>query len=203
MANAAASVSTGLRKRRYFSREFHAFFPQMWSFYITFMYIIKKMVSFCHQYKMLLIQCIRLTKYFMHSHRQEDGWMVIGLLSVACQFHLHLPLLPFHHLAWTQADGTQTTSQHSGSSYHLQLLHGVPFCLYVLWGMGQDITNTTLYYWLSIHLCKLKLVNFFKFTASSWLANYSLFCQPVDYSESPLAMRVTTTASYLICIDIS
>ncbi|XP_051553057.1 ELOVL fatty acid elongase 8a [Myxocyprinus asiaticus] len=31
---------------------------------------------------------------------------------------------------------------------------------------------------------------FYEFTASSWLANYSLLCQPVDYSESPLAMRM-------------
>lgn len=30
----------------------------------------------------------------------------------------------------------------------------------------------------------------FQFTASSWLARYSLLCQPVDYSSSPLAMRV-------------
>lgn len=30
-----------------------------------------------------------------------------------------------------------------------------------------------------------------QFTASSWLARYSLLCQPVDYSSSPLAMRVT------------
>ncbi|XP_041698021.1 ELOVL fatty acid elongase 8a isoform X1 [Coregonus clupeaformis] len=31
---------------------------------------------------------------------------------------------------------------------------------------------------------------FYEFTASSWLANYSLLCQPVDYSTSPLAMRM-------------
>ncbi|XDV27345.1 hypothetical protein PO909_030889, partial [Leuciscus waleckii] len=31
---------------------------------------------------------------------------------------------------------------------------------------------------------------FYEFTASSWLANYSLLCQPVDYSEKPLAMRM-------------
>uniref|UniRef100_A0A9J7X516 Elongation of very long chain fatty acids protein n=2 Tax=Cyprinus carpio TaxID=7962 RepID=A0A9J7X516_CYPCA len=31
---------------------------------------------------------------------------------------------------------------------------------------------------------------FYEFTASSWLANYSLVCQPVDYSETPLAMRM-------------
>ncbi|XP_004079097.1 elongation of very long chain fatty acids protein 4-like isoform X1 [Oryzias latipes] len=31
---------------------------------------------------------------------------------------------------------------------------------------------------------------FYEFTASSWLAGYSLLCQPVDYSESPLAMRM-------------
>ncbi|XP_077084838.1 ELOVL fatty acid elongase 8a [Siphateles boraxobius] len=31
---------------------------------------------------------------------------------------------------------------------------------------------------------------FYEFTASSWLANYSLLCQPVDYSENPLAMRM-------------
>ncbi|KAI7809317.1 hypothetical protein IRJ41_005034 [Triplophysa rosa] len=36
---------------------------------------------------------------------------------------------------------------------------------------------------LSAYMC-------YEFTASSWLANYSLFCQPVDYSESPLAMRM-------------
>ncbi|KAM7401293.1 hypothetical protein PAMA_005469 [Pampus argenteus] len=31
---------------------------------------------------------------------------------------------------------------------------------------------------------------FYEFTASSWLARYSLLCQPVDYSNSPLAMRM-------------
>ncbi|KAK7159214.1 hypothetical protein R3I94_005518 [Phoxinus phoxinus] len=31
---------------------------------------------------------------------------------------------------------------------------------------------------------------FYEFTASSWLANYSLLCQPVDYSDNPLAMRM-------------
>ncbi|XP_062338130.1 ELOVL fatty acid elongase 8a isoform X1 [Osmerus eperlanus] len=36
---------------------------------------------------------------------------------------------------------------------------------------------------------------FYEFTVSAWLANYSLLCQPVDYSHSPLAMRVTTTGS--------
>uniref|UniRef100_A0A3B4B8K4 Elongation of very long chain fatty acids protein n=1 Tax=Periophthalmus magnuspinnatus TaxID=409849 RepID=A0A3B4B8K4_9GOBI len=36
---------------------------------------------------------------------------------------------------------------------------------------------------LSAYMC-------YEFTASSWLAKYSLLCQPVDYSDSPLAMRV-------------
>uniref|UniRef100_A0A3Q1JD50 Elongation of very long chain fatty acids protein n=1 Tax=Anabas testudineus TaxID=64144 RepID=A0A3Q1JD50_ANATE len=31
---------------------------------------------------------------------------------------------------------------------------------------------------------------FYEFTASFWLARYSLLCQPVDYSVSPLAMRM-------------
>uniref|UniRef100_A0A3B4UK69 Elongation of very long chain fatty acids protein n=1 Tax=Seriola dumerili TaxID=41447 RepID=A0A3B4UK69_SERDU len=31
---------------------------------------------------------------------------------------------------------------------------------------------------------------FYEFTASSWSARYSLLCQPVDYSDSPLAMRM-------------
>ncbi|XP_029970937.1 ELOVL fatty acid elongase 8a [Salarias fasciatus] len=31
---------------------------------------------------------------------------------------------------------------------------------------------------------------FYEFTASSWLAGYSLLCQPVDYSHSSLAMRM-------------
>nr|XP_057923225.1 ELOVL fatty acid elongase 8a [Doryrhamphus excisus] len=31
---------------------------------------------------------------------------------------------------------------------------------------------------------------FHEFTAASWLSRYSLLCQPVDYSESPLAMRM-------------
>ncbi|XP_075887713.1 ELOVL fatty acid elongase 8a [Nelusetta ayraudi] len=31
---------------------------------------------------------------------------------------------------------------------------------------------------------------FYEFTASSWLARYSLLCQPVDYSSSSLAMRM-------------
>ncbi|XP_044074627.1 ELOVL fatty acid elongase 8a isoform X3 [Siniperca chuatsi] len=31
---------------------------------------------------------------------------------------------------------------------------------------------------------------FYEFTASSWLARYSLLCQPVDYSDNPLAMRM-------------
>ncbi|XP_012683259.2 ELOVL fatty acid elongase 8a [Clupea harengus] len=31
---------------------------------------------------------------------------------------------------------------------------------------------------------------FYEFTATSWLANYSLMCQPVDYSNSPLGIRM-------------
>uniref|UniRef100_A0A8C6KYS8 Elongation of very long chain fatty acids protein n=1 Tax=Nothobranchius furzeri TaxID=105023 RepID=A0A8C6KYS8_NOTFU len=31
---------------------------------------------------------------------------------------------------------------------------------------------------------------FYEFTASSWLSRYSLLFQPVDYSDSPLAMRM-------------
>uniref|UniRef100_A0A3Q2UPX6 Elongation of very long chain fatty acids protein n=1 Tax=Fundulus heteroclitus TaxID=8078 RepID=A0A3Q2UPX6_FUNHE len=31
---------------------------------------------------------------------------------------------------------------------------------------------------------------FYEFTASSWLARYSLLCQPVDYSNNPLALRM-------------
>ncbi|KAI1883140.1 hypothetical protein AGOR_G00242160 [Albula goreensis] len=31
---------------------------------------------------------------------------------------------------------------------------------------------------------------FYEFLMSSWLAKYSLLCQPVDYSTSPLAMRM-------------
>ncbi|XP_063075113.1 ELOVL fatty acid elongase 8a [Engraulis encrasicolus] len=31
---------------------------------------------------------------------------------------------------------------------------------------------------------------FYEFTVTSWLANYSLLCQPVDYSNSPLGMRM-------------
>uniref|UniRef100_A0A8C5GW25 Elongation of very long chain fatty acids protein n=1 Tax=Gouania willdenowi TaxID=441366 RepID=A0A8C5GW25_GOUWI len=31
---------------------------------------------------------------------------------------------------------------------------------------------------------------FYEFTASAWLARYSLLCQPVDYSNSPNAMRM-------------
>ncbi|CAG5999472.1 unnamed protein product [Menidia menidia] len=36
----------------------------------------------------------------------------------------------------------------------------------------------------------LILYNFSMFLVTSWLSNYSLLCQPVDYSSSPLAMRV-------------
>ncbi|XP_008431705.1 ELOVL fatty acid elongase 8a [Poecilia reticulata] len=32
---------------------------------------------------------------------------------------------------------------------------------------------------------------FHEFTVSSWLAGYSLLCQPVDYSSNPLALRLT------------
>ncbi|XP_029988737.1 ELOVL fatty acid elongase 8b [Sphaeramia orbicularis] len=31
---------------------------------------------------------------------------------------------------------------------------------------------------------------FYEFLVTSWLSNYSLLCQPVDYSTSPLAMRM-------------
>ncbi|XP_036409827.1 ELOVL fatty acid elongase 8a [Megalops cyprinoides] len=31
---------------------------------------------------------------------------------------------------------------------------------------------------------------FYEFLVTSWLANYSLLCQPVDYSNSPLGMRM-------------
>lgn len=30
-----------------------------------------------------------------------------------------------------------------------------------------------------------------QFLVTSWLSNYSYLCQPVDYSTSPLAMRVS------------
>lgn len=30
-----------------------------------------------------------------------------------------------------------------------------------------------------------------QFLMASWLSNYSYLCQPVDYSTSPLAMRVS------------
>ncbi|XP_057714463.1 ELOVL fatty acid elongase 8a [Corythoichthys intestinalis] len=33
---------------------------------------------------------------------------------------------------------------------------------------------------------------FYEFTAASWLASYSLLCQPVDYSNSQLAMRMAS-----------
>lgn len=36
---------------------------------------------------------------------------------------------------------------------------------------------------LSAYMC-------YEFAASSWLARYSLLCQPVDYSNSPLALRM-------------
>ncbi|XP_038156372.1 ELOVL fatty acid elongase 8a [Cyprinodon tularosa] len=36
----------------------------------------------------------------------------------------------------------------------------------------------------------LSVYMFYEFTASSWLARYSLLCQPVDYTNSPLALRM-------------
>uniref|UniRef100_A0A7N8X1X6 Elongation of very long chain fatty acids protein n=1 Tax=Mastacembelus armatus TaxID=205130 RepID=A0A7N8X1X6_9TELE len=39
-------------------------------------------------------------------------------------------------------------------------------------------------------MVSLSAYTFYEFTASSWLARYSLLCQPVDYSDSPLAMRM-------------
>uniref|UniRef100_A0AAR2JX94 Elongation of very long chain fatty acids protein n=1 Tax=Pygocentrus nattereri TaxID=42514 RepID=A0AAR2JX94_PYGNA len=36
----------------------------------------------------------------------------------------------------------------------------------------------------------LSAYTFYEFTASSWLAGYNLLCQTVDYSESPLALRM-------------
>ncbi|XP_077393483.1 ELOVL fatty acid elongase 8a [Festucalex cinctus] len=33
---------------------------------------------------------------------------------------------------------------------------------------------------------------FYEFTVSSWMANYSLLCQPVDYSDSVLALRMAS-----------
>jgi elongation of very long chain fatty acids protein 7 len=35
---------------------------------------------------------------------------------------------------------------------------------------------------------------FYEFLASGWLMDYSLSCQPVDYSRSPKAMRVSEKA---------
>ncbi|KAJ0044111.1 hypothetical protein NL108_005583 [Boleophthalmus pectinirostris] len=35
-------------------------------------------------------------------------------------------------------------------------------------------------------------VSIFQFLVTSWLSNYSLICQPVDYSRSPLAMRMAS-----------
>uniref|UniRef100_A0A7N8WYU9 Elongation of very long chain fatty acids protein n=1 Tax=Mastacembelus armatus TaxID=205130 RepID=A0A7N8WYU9_9TELE len=39
---------------------------------------------------------------------------------------------------------------------------------------------------------------FYEFLATSWLSNYSYLCQPVDYSTSPLAMRVSRLFSSFI-----
>lgn len=38
----------------------------------------------------------------------------------------------------------------------------------------------------------LSLYLFFEFLASGWFMDYSLSCQPVDYSRSPKAMRVSS-----------
>ncbi|XP_076830074.1 very long chain fatty acid elongase 7-like isoform X2 [Brachyhypopomus gauderio] len=38
----------------------------------------------------------------------------------------------------------------------------------------------------------LSVYMFHEFLMSSWLANYSYLCQPVDYSNSPLAMRMAS-----------
>ena len=38
---------------------------------------------------------------------------------------------------------------------------------------------------------------FYEFLMAGWLNDYSFACQPVDYSNSPKALRVTTTATRL------
>ncbi|XP_016422041.1 elongation of very long chain fatty acids protein 4-like [Sinocyclocheilus rhinocerous] len=41
----------------------------------------------------------------------------------------------------------------------------------------------------------LSIYMFHEFFVTSWLANYSFLCQPVDYSPSPLGMRVITSVT--------
>lgn len=38
----------------------------------------------------------------------------------------------------------------------------------------------------------LSVYMFYEFLVTSWLSNYSFLCQPVDYSSSPLAMRMAS-----------
>lgn len=58
--------------------------------------------------------------------------------------------------------------------------HSLPICV-AKWDQGPLC-------WMIKQRLKQLLSS--QFTASSWLAKYSLLCQPVDYSDSPLAMRV-------------
>lgn len=47
----------------------------------------------------------------------------------------------------------------------------------------------------------LRSLDGFQFLVTSWLSSYSLLCQPVDYSTSPLAMRVRVDIPHIsLCI---
>lgn len=65
--------------------------------------------------------------------RQEDGPVAVGLLPRPCV--THLPGLPLWGLGRPPSDETQTTRWPPSHSHCLQLCHGRPVCLHVLWGV--------------------------------------------------------------------
>lgn len=70
--------------------------------------------------------------FFLCLLRQENWQLAAGLLSCANQ--LYLPVLPGCDMAGAKDNGQEETAQPQSCSDSLQLSHGWPVSVYVLWG---------------------------------------------------------------------
>lgn len=147
-----------------------------------------------------------VTQRYLSCSRQEDWPVAAGLLPRPRV--THLPAVSLCGLGRPPSDEAQGTCWPQSCPHCLQLLHGRPFCVHVLRGTCCSLTHnnaiivrthTTKEMWMWKKY--IFLLNYFQFLVTSWLSNYSLLCQPVDYSTSPLAMRVSVI-NVPLCLHI-
>lgn len=74
--------------------------------------------------------------FFLCLLRQENWQLAAGLLS--CANHLYLPVLPGCDMAGAKDNGQEATAQPQSCSDSLQLPHGWPVSIYVLWGTASQ-----------------------------------------------------------------